>query len=804
MCLMACGLLGCLADAPSAAQKPQQAQVRRSKAAKPATPAPAASAPAAAPASAPAADADAAPAPVLQISPALTETPAPPGTPQWLFITARHVSGQADQGALAEGDVELRRQGMVLKADRILFDASTRWAKAQGGVTLVRDGNRVTGPSGELHVDRSEGTFAQPAYFFPRANAGGEAKRLLFLGADHLRAERATYSSCPKDDKGEQDWVLSADQLDIQQDKGEGHASGAVLRFKGVPILALPSMSFPVNGERRSGWLAPFMSIDTEAGFGLAVPWYWNIAPNIDATLTPFLYTRRGEGLGTEVRYLTPSQQGELNIDWMPRDRIANRSRWTAHWQHASDQANPWGEGRFRLGADTQRASDDAYWRDFPRQLHNLTPRLLSSQLWSEWSLETSSSVWRTYARTQSWQVLQEPSALMVSPYSRLPQVGASTQQFGEGWQWGAETEFNRFRAGDPRQQAQQPGGDRVHALTSIGYRWETPNGFFMPRFQLNAAAYRVLDATGQEKPQTLRRTIPTFSIDSGLSLERNTMLWGQAVTQTLEPRVLYVNTPFRQQDDLPNFDSAPRDFNELSLFSPSSFSGVDRVSDDHKVVLGLQSRFVNQQSGAEDLRLGIAQRVLLRDSLVTASGAPDTQRLSDVMLMAATGMSPLWQAEGQLQYSPEKHQFRGAAMTARYNPRPDLQLYVGARGTRGLGSQVNFSWLAPLGRRASQESGGGTCSGRWYQFGRLNYSVKDQRLTEGLLGVEYDSGCWVGRIVAQRVSTGVGRATTRLMFQLELMGLGRLGPDPLKTLKDNIPGYQTLRNRQESSRSDE
>jgi LPS-assembly protein len=313
------------------------------------------------------------------------------------------------------------------------------------------------------------------------------------------------------------------------------------------------------------------------------------------------------------------------------------------------------------------------------------------------------------------------------------------------------------------------------------------------------------------------RRVIPSFSVDAGLELERSTEAFGRALHQTLEPRLLYVNTPYRAQSQLPNYDSAAKDFNFVSIYSDNSFSGIDRVSDAHQLTAGFTTRLVDARSGAEALRVGLVQRYLLRTQQVApqADGTPDgpplTQQFSDALLLGSTSVLPGWTLDAAVQYSPDLNRSVRSIVGARYSPGPFRTVSATYRLARGLSEQLELGWqwplfggaaatpgataaaLAPrLGGRADAGTGG--CSGSWYGVGRVNYSLKDRRVTDSVLGVEYDAGCWIGRFVAEQQSTGRSEATTRYLIQLELVGLSRLGSNPLKVLKDNIPGYQLLR----------
>jgi LPS-assembly protein len=266
------------------------------------------------------------------------------------------------------------------------------------------------------------------------------------------------------------------------------------------------------------------------------------------------------------------------------------------------------------------------------------------------------------------------------------------------------------------------------------------------------------------------------------------------------------VRTPYRQQDQLPNFDAFGRDFNFSSIYATSSFAGNDRISDAYQLTAGATSRLLDPDTGAELLRLGVVQRFLFRDQRVapaadgSVDGAPLEQRFSDVLLLGATSLVPGWALDASLQYQPDTQRLSRAVVGATWSPGPFRTLSTRYRLARGISEQVELGWQWPL---LERRGGAGPCRGSWYGVGRVNYSLPDSRITDSVLGVEYDAGCWIARVVSERLSTGRSEATTRLLLQLELVGLSRLGSNPLQVLKDNIPGYRLLREERGTDPSD-
>ena len=720
-----------------------------------------------------------------------------------IVLRAREVQARPDLDASAQGEVELRRGGLLIRADRLSYDIPDDLARAWGDVLVRRDDAIYRGPELELRVQRFEGFFLQPEFDLLRLHAGGRADRVDFIGASRAVATGAAYTSCPREDMSSLPWVLQADRVRMDFDANEGVAEGGVLRFMGVPILALPALSFPLSDDRKSGWLPPGLNLDTRSGLEVAVPYYWNIAPNRDATFTPRVMTRRGPALDSEFRYLEPAFSGQLNLDWVPDDRVALRSRHSLSWRHEGWVAGP----GLRYSASLDRVSDDAWWADFPGTARVITPRLLPQRAGLEQDLPLPSGSGLAYARVHRWQVLQQATDLLTPPFQRSPQLGVQAHGLSAlGLEWSGETEFNRFTL--PQRPAaladERSPGDRWHAAGSVALPLRGPAWWLTPRAAFNAASYRTELAMADGR-RSASRFIPTLSLDAGVLLEREAGFFGQSLRQTLEPRLRYVRTPFRDQLGLPNFDAVERDLNFDSIFADNSFAGIDRVSDSHKVTVGVTSRWIDAANGGELLRLGAVQRVLLGTQRITGNGLPLEERFSDLTLLGRATVIPRWALDTTLQYSTEINRLKSTVTSVRYFPGEFRTVSATYRFAREQSEHLDLGWQWPLRLlsepAAAAPKGGawrspaaGGCGGTWYSVGRVSFSRKDSRITDSVIGFEYDAGCWIGRVVTERLSTGRSEATTRLLFQLELVGLSRLGANPLKVLKDNIPGYRLLR----------
>ena len=736
---------------------------------------------------------------VLRATPMLAEK-LPPGAPAVTFITGEQIIGRADLETTVEGHAELRRPGLALWGDKLTFDQSTDTASATGDVRINSKGDRYTGAQGQLQVDAFEGFMLQPTYRLLVNGGHGDAKRIDFQDRDRAILQQGNYTTCERPGPDwVPDWILRADKLTLDQEEETGRAEGAVLDFKGVPILPLPALSFPLSDARRSGWLPPTMGLDSTSGLLLTVPWYWNIAPNRDATFTPTVMSRRGVDLGGEFRYLENNYQGSVSGNLMPGDRLRQSTRWGLFTRHSGSYDTGLSPiGSLGLSLNLNRVSDDNYWRDFSNSGMPLTTRLLASDGGLSWGRGD----WSVNLRALKWQTLQDVTAPIVPPYDRLPQLTAHWGRLGDGgFDYSIDADATRFRA-DPFWTG-QPNAAREFVLAQLSRPVLRPWGFFTPKVQLHASHYQ-FDSPLADGRTAAGRVLPTVSLDGGLVFERDARYFGRAFTQTLEPRLKYVYTPYRDQNGLPNYDSGLYDFNFATIWADNIFAGNDRIVDNNLITGGLTSRLLDPQTGAEAVRLSVAQRYRFTpQQVVLPGGVPSGAGLSDIMLGAGITWNPRWAFDTVLQYNRETHQSTRTTVQARYSPGAFRTLSVAYRRQRDLASEsVDVGWQWPLGDLLGQggelgttrHSGGGSCSGRWYSVGRMNYSRSDRRLVEGLLGFEYDAGCWIGRVVVEKVNSSLTTSTKRIMFQLELVGLSRLGSSPLRSLRNSIPNYRQLR----------
>ncbi len=693
------------------------------------------------------------------------------------FVLADRIEGVANKETIAEGNAELRKANTAVEADWMRYDDERDEVEARGHVRVERSGDVLTGPSFKFHMGDSTGVFDQPEFILaPRGKPGtaptvgrGRASAIEFLGEDRFKVREAFFTSCKP---GNTDWYVQARELDLDYTRSVGTARGARIYFKGVPIIAAPYLTFSLNNERKSGFLPPHAGSTGKSGPEFSIPYYLNIAPNYDATLTPRYMEKRGMQLATELRYLQPSGAGQFSGEVLPNDKVRNENR------TALTFVNSYRNGPVTAGLNLNKVSDDNYFIDLASRI-NITSQV---NLIRDGFVSYGGPWWGTgsygvTARVQSYQTLQtDPLNPVPIPYARRPQVTLTAlRQDVAGVDVSTAGEYVDFT------HPTLVNGTRAIVYPSLTKPILTAGSFFTPKFGVHVTQYE-LSGESPATPSAISRTVPIASLDSGLIYERQTQWGGRSFVQTLEPRAYYVYIPYRNQNQIPLFDTAVADFNYSQIFSENAFSGGDRINDANQLTLGATSRLLVPSSGQEAIRATIAQRYYFRDQQVTLTptDTPRTYRVSDWLAAVSGPVAPKWTAEAAEEYNQRDARTERLTLSARYQPEPLKTLNLSYRYLRDQIAQVDISAQWPLGRG-------------WYGLGRFNYSTPEKRIVEALAGIEYNADCWISRVVIQRFALTAGTSTSALFLQLELNGFSRLGSNPLEALKRNIPGYQQL-----------
>ncbi len=730
-----------------------------------------------------------------------------------VFVGGEQITARPDMDLIIEGQATVRRPGLTVKADRIEYDQSRDIVNATGHVRVSRDGSMFEGPSVRLQVDSFQGTFDQPNFELYRSGGYGDASRVEFIDDKRHIVHQARYTTCRRTPGPEwlPEWLVKATQMTIDDEESSVQAEGVQLRFHDVPVMSVPSVSFALTDERKSGFLPPLIGVDSVNGLNMSVPYYLDIAPNRDATITTQVMSKRGVSVNSEFRYLEQDYNGLARLNVMPSDSLRQQSRWGLSTQHSgSIDTGLDAVGRVGVGLTLNRVSDDNYWRDFPRSGLALTQRLLPSTGVLSWGRGNFNMT----AQVQRWQTLQVDTGAITPPYDRAPQITMRYGQWNaEGLDWSIvgdttrfETDYSRIPNVSATTLANLRNGERSYVQAQVSRPWIRPWGFVTPKVQFHATRYQLDNPLPGNGESALNRALPTFSVDSGLMFERDTQWFGKAILQTLEPRAFYARTPFRDQSLFPVYDSGAADFNLSTIYSENPYVGQDRLIDNNSLTLGVTSRLFDSASGAELLKLGVAQRIRFDQQQVVLPGQSTVSAgLSDLLLGAGVRWNQRWAGDATVQVNPQTNSVTRTTLQSRYNPSPYRVFNTAYRLNQGVSEQVDIGWQWPIndlwgGADRDTESawsrtrGQGLGPDRWYSVGRINFSLSEKRLVDTLIGFEYDAGCWLGRIVFERLQSTLSTSSTRLLFQMEFVGLARVGASPLQTLRNNITNYQFLR----------
>lgn len=710
----------------------------------------------------------------LKLEPRLSETAAALVEGRPVFARGDRLGGRPEHELTLSGNAELRRAGTVVRGDRLTYYVPDEEVVAVGNVRVVRQGNVFTGPALQLRLDGSAGIFLSPSYALGLYGGRGRAQEIEFKDGERVLLRDATYTTCQADDP---DWFLRAEALEIDNARQEGSGRWASLYFKGNRVLASPVFGFPLGDGRRSGVLPPSFSYTSTTGPELVVPYYFDIAPNRDLTLYPRVMARRGLQLGGQFRYLEPRSAGDLRAEYTPSDSLTGSNRFFWSGLHTYTDVGGWS------GSITARGvSDDNYFVDYSRSILASSERILprdaiATRSWNDWTV---------LLRTTRYQSILE--ARLAPPYERLPQVSLTHLRRDIG---GFDTETLLDATAFRRPLEGSPEGARLVAYPRLSFPIMRPGWFVVPKIGLHLSSYRLDQNNGLST--SLSRSLPVMSVDAGMVFERTARFFDRDLTQTLEPRLFYVRTPYRDQSAFPVFDTGVADFNFAQLFADNTFVGNDRIADQNQLTTAVVSRLIEPGSGAESLRLALGQRLYFSDQRVVIPGvAPRTDTRSDILLAASARLGDGMSLDAGLQYGVGDSAVPRLNLLWRYLPRDGRIFNAGVRYLRDELGQIDTSWRWPV-------------TDRWVALGRVNYSWLNKRvdpvtlalvesqpgIIEGVAGFEYTVDCWTTRFVLQRFVTAAGRSTSTFFLQLELSGLARIGSDPFDILRRNIPGYR-------------
>jgi LPS-assembly protein len=702
--------------------------------------------------------------------------------------------------AVLTGHVQVRQDLRTISADRVTYDQKTGKVTVKGSVDFEDPQLGVTSDSGAYDV-LGGANFNEANFRIFDLNGRGFAKKMEVHPDGTARLEMVRYTSCPV---GNRDWMMQARSLKLDTDAEQGFAHGVVMRFKDVPIFYTPYISFPLGDDRQSGLLFPSFGHSGTNGYELDVPYYFNLAPNYDMTLTPGVLSARGVQLGGQFRFLTADSHGQIEENFLPDDRQTDSDR---AFIHATDVTNL--APGLRFDTDITSVSDSNYFSDFAVGSDQTSVTFLERQA----EFQYQDDIWRIRAQAQNFQTIDTSVDAGDRPYSRVPRIEAYglIPVVGD-LELGVSSEVTNF--------LREVGPTGVRADLSPELRWDlrAPGYFFDPVVGYHFTQYDLQNAAAGD-PSTPTRTLPYASVDTGLIFERDSGSQGQR-TETLEPRLMYSYVPYRNQNELPIFDTGLPDLNLVELFRTNRYVGDDRIGDANQLAMGLTTRLFSDTTGAQYLTATLGQiryfslpRVFLPDeitqtvpgqTLLTLPGQPSqvilpgqnlptlpgqtlatapgqisqVYRASDLIGEVSVTAYKNWSVNLDYQWNPYTSQTDKSEVLLQYHPDPNKVINVGYRFQEDILKQYDVSFAWPI-------------ASHWNTVGRYVYSLQDRQVIEQLAGFEYKSCCWRIQVLQRRYLTNrTGGLDTSIALQLELTGLSSVGKRSDAALAKEISGY--------------
>lgn len=712
-------------------------------------------------------------------------------------IAGDNLAGTDGENLEYSGNVTLRRGDQFLGADNIEYRSESSTYVATGRVRYQDSGMRLMAERLEGDQEADTHRVDNVTYQLTERRGNGGAQRIEMKGAQGA-LYGSTYSTCPPDDRR---WELRAERIDIDNDKGQGVARNATLRLGQVPVLYVPAFAFPTDNRRKTGLLYPSISYSSRNGFDWRQPIYFNLAPHYDLTLEPRLMTRRGFLLGTEFRYRTNGGGGIFDVELLPSDQLARDGRQEEIDRRIRPENRREDDrGLFRFNG---RQNLDRHWQARANLVWTTDPRYIedsSSNLDGRTNFSVKSDIgiygrartWDAAVTADYWQLGDYTQPERILPYHRLPRAYLNWEDsLGPWFVGGASADITRFQHADGQA---KPGGTRLDLKPYVSMPLEGASWFITPTLAWRYTGYELEDELAQDiatrfgiAPDTSpSRSLPITTVDAGVYFDRTTLFRGESHLQTLEPRLFYVNTPYRDQSALPLFDTQAMSYSWGQLFRDNRFTGADRQADANQLTLALTTRLVNSDTGRETLSASIGQIRYLEDSRVglapTSPVIPEGK--SAWIADAQYEINDRWSVGGTYHWNPATRQEDLASARARYLIGDDGVVNLAYRYRRSAGNgddlleQVDFSFLYPI-------------NPSWSLVGRYYYSLLDNQLLEGIAGVQWDSCCMAARLVARRyVRNLTGEMNDAIQLEIEFKGLGSAGPRTTDRLRRAILGY--------------
>jgi LPS-assembly protein len=689
-----------------------------------------------------------------------------------IHIESDEVAVGADGNATLNGRVTVHQEERSVSADIVTYDKATGRITVRGAVDFLDPKLKISSVAGSYDQGGAAAFNSAQFQLFDRTGRG-YASEISVQPGGQIKLANTGYTTCPA---GKKDWLIRADSIVLNTTTETGVARGVTLDFQGIPVLYTPYFSFPIGDERKSGFLFPSIDHSGSNGLEIPVPYYFNLAPNYDLTLTPEEMSARGVELGGEFRFLTGNSHGQVNANYMPDDKQTGFERSFFHMTDVTGLTQ-----HLRLDVDIAAVSDSNYFQNFAVGSAQTSVTFLERRA----DLEYQDDVWNIRAQLQNFQTIDISVDAAERPYSRVPRIEAAAlwPLGGSALEFAINSEAVNFL------REVGPSGVRVDLSPELRWSLRTAGYFFEPAVGWRLTQYDLQD-TAPGDPQSPMRSLPYAKLDTGLIFERDSGTSGQR-TQTLEPRLVYSYIPYRNQDNLPIFDTALPDLNLTELFRTNRYVGADRVSDANQMSVGVTTRLFDQNSGQQYLAATLGQVHYFTAPRVFLPGeTPETNQTSDYVGDLALTAYRNWSVNVDYQWNPDGKRTGKSEILLQYRPNESTVANLAYRYQPGLLDQWDGSFALPL-------------SAHWNAVGRLVYSMKEQELVGGTLiqlpkqtieqvaGFEYRNCCWQIDIVQRRyVNNRDGSLDSSIAVQLELIGLSSVARPGNSFLERSIGGY--------------
>lgn len=669
--------------------------------------------------------------------------------------------------AAFNGNVIAKRGQEVFHADNVTYNRDNGVIRTTKTLIYGTPDFAIRAEKGDYAMKKESGTFNQLEYYLSKNNVIGDAEQLeVDRRANTEDLIEATYSTCPRLSRA---WFIKAKKIHLDHNTGVGESWHTTFHLGDVPIFYFPYFSFALDDRRKTGFLMPSLNLSETRGVDISLPYYINISPNQDATITPRLMSKRGLMLGAEYRYLLNQWTGSIAGTYLPDDLKGSDKRWSFNTAHSYQPNN-----RFLLSTSYQRVSDSNYIRDFQDTLDLSSINFLESRLTATYLYSPN---FRLVSEFKDYQIANSIYTASDKPYSILPRLSAIGRwRLDSGINLINQTELTNFS------KDATVSGWRFDQLFSIDYSFERAYGFIKPKLAYRFSNYQLRDQA-DNVPNNITRSIPTFSLDSGLYFDRQTTWFGKSATQTLEPRLYYLYTPYRDQADIPDFDTALIDSSYESMFLNNRFIGKDRIGDANQLTTAVSSTMTDNQNGTELATLAIGQIQYFEDRRVSLLDSVASASRSNVIAEGRLRMNNFMKLRGLVHRDVDNSHTEKSLLGITYSRDIDKSISLSHLYDQTFYKQLDFTGVWRI-------------NNDWRTFWRWNYSIEHDKTIDVFAGIEFADCCWGLRVIARQQHnslTNNNNPDTKFYIELAFKGLGNIGSDTTTLLRNVVPDYRPI-----------